>query len=255
MKFSLLLIAVFSFGIASAQHHQPQSSRKGVLLSLKKYRGNDTLFKAKSGAVFQLSFVPDEEADIPADAPAAPADCNTTAFAGTDRKKCKTSIAPGAVKTRSLASFLSMLPSDSVMMANSLISKDPNNPRVAAENNNVKLTGIFLFAIKRENDNDYHMIIGDKQARFFNVEISGLPPSTAASFQKLKNARKAVDDFFGTPNCNTGGYAVFRDGIKIQVTGSTFYDIDHAPGVVGPAGFKPATSWEIHPVTLIKFLQ
>ena len=27
------------------------------------------------------------------------------------------------------------------------------------------------------------------------------------------------------------------------------YDIDHAPGVVGPSGMRPRTSWEIHPVT------
>ena len=113
---------------------------------------------------------------------------------------------------------------------------------------------IKINVVKRESDNDYHMIIGDQSAsQFFNIEISGLPPSSSPASSQLKAARKAVDQYFGKPVCNSG-YHVFSPGIKIQVTGSTFFDIDHPAGAVGPNGFKPKTAWEIHPVTSITFL-
>ncbi len=239
LLFFILLISAVSLG-----------QKRGFITSLTNHLSNDTLFKTKQGHLIQLTFVADSEAH----AETSSFNCTTNVFTGTDRKKCKISIAAAAQTTMTFANFIAMLPADATMMADPNITKAPNNSRVAAENHNVQLNGIFLFAIKRENDNDYHMIVGNKTNTFFNVEISGLPTTTAASFQKLSKARTAVDAFFGQPNCNTSGYAVFPNGVKIQLTGSTFYDIDHAPGTVGPLGFKPKTSWEIHPVTAIKFL-
>lgn len=231
---------------------QKVSSKKNFIGTLKNYRNNDTLFKTKQGHLFNLRFVADEEEML---ARSATVDCSTNNFAGTDRKNCKTSIALAPVKTIGFKQLLRSLKPDSVMIANPNITKAPANPRVSDENHNFKLSGVFLFALKRESDNDYHIIIGDKSGAFMNVEISGLPAPGTAAFQKLSAARTAVDAYFGKPNCNTGGYATFPQGIKINLTGSTFYDIDHAPGDVGPAGFKPKTSWEIHPVTAIAFLQ
>ncbi len=243
MKYFLLLMMVFGSAKSFSQKH-------GFIRSLKDYQGNDTLFKTKGGHLIEVSFVVDSEEHVEM----APVNCSVNTFSGTDRRKCKTSIAAAPLKSMDFNTFIAGLTPDATMMANTAITKDPNNPRVAQENHNYQLTGILLFAIKRESDNDYHMIIGDKNHTFFNVEISGLPATSAASFQKLSKARATVDAFFGQPNCNTGGYTTFAKGVKIQLSGSTFYDIDHAPGTVGPIGFKPTTSWEIHPVTDIKFL-
>lgn len=248
MKYLFLLISVLVFTSASAQK---KPAKKNYVTSLKNYQENDTLFKSKKGNLFQLTFVPDSEMH----AEALVVNCNINTFSGTDRKKCKISIATAAVQTKSFTAFIAALPSDDAMMANPNITRAATNPRVAEENHNISLTNIFLFALKRESDNDYHLIVGNKNHVFFNVEISGLPPKTSASFQKLSSARAAVDAFFGGARCNTGGYNLFAQGIKIQLTGSTFYDIDHPPGTVGPAGFRPNTAWEIHPITDIKFLQ
>jgi hypothetical protein len=38
----------------------------------------------------------------------------------------------------------------------------------------------------------------------------------------------------------------------VTVEGSLFYDVDHAPGAVGPRDMKPTTAWEIHPITQIQ---
>jgi hypothetical protein len=47
--------------------------------------------------------------------------------------------------------------------------------------------------------------------------------------------------------------------ILVRVTGSAFYDTDHeidlskGTGPVGPEGYKPGSTWEIHPVTSLEF--
>ena len=46
-------------------------------------------------------------------------------------------------------------------------------------------------------------------------------------------------------------YRKYTPPIAVDVEGSTFYDIDHPPGAVGPKDSKPTTAWEIHPVTHI----
>jgi hypothetical protein len=45
------------------------------------------------------------------------------------------------------------------------------------------------------------------------------------------------------------GYRKYTFPIPVVVDGSLFFDVDHAAGVVGPAGMRPQTAWEIHPVT------
>lgn len=134
------------------------------------------------------------------------------------------------------------------------ILKTADSGRVAEEKHNVEVTG-FLYAAKREADNDFHCIVGmapgDPQ-RFLNIEVSGLPPPGPARDQ-IKSARDRFTKFFGTHVPGAGEYSKFHPPIKVRVTGSSFFNIDLKAGVIGPTGFRPKSAWEIHPVTDIEF--
>jgi hypothetical protein len=51
------------------------------------------------------------------------------------------------------------------------------------------------------------------------------------------------------------GYKKFAPPIAVILEGSVFFDVDHPAGAVGPAGLKPSSAWEIHPLTDIIFEQ
>ncbi len=116
----------------------------------------------------------------------------------------------------------------------------------------------FLFASSRERDNDFHCIVGSDSStptRLMNVEVSGLPPSSSPFRGTLLTARNEFKAFF-TANQNalpTDGYDKYAPPIPVQIVGSLFFDVDHQPGEVGPVGMRPRTSWEIHPVSDIRF--
>ena len=112
--------------------------------------------------------------------------------------------------------------------------------------------------MKKESDNDYHVIIGDNvkktKATFFNIEISGVPKTGNAANKK---ALQTIRDFFEDNFVQLCGskYAIFDSNpVPVSVQGSVFFDIDHKAGVVGPIGFRPKAAWEIHAVSAIKFL-
>jgi len=139
------------------------------------------------------------------------------------------------------------------------ISKGPDSGRVPQEQKFVTVTA-FLYAASRESDNDFHCIVGldpSKPARFMNVEVSALPPSSSPFFAKIRAARNQFKTFFtsngdGLP---TQGYDRYDPPISIKVTGSLFFDVDHVPPAVGPKDMKPRSAWEIHPVSDIQFEQ
>jgi hypothetical protein len=179
-------------------------------------------------------------------------------YAGNDRKAAKTTIAHAKTEEyKTLSGLLKTLPPDDFMRNHRpAISRDAGSKRTEEETRNVKVEVAYLFVLYRENDNDYHMIIGSKpdpaQAALMNVEISGLPDSHSADYCVLKNVRKSVDDELGTIGKSKKPF--IQNPLKISVSGSLFYDIDHKPGVVGYKKLKPKTAWEIHPVTEIIFL-
>lgn len=178
-------------------------------------------------------------------------------FRGKDRKVAKTSIANASVEDfASLEALLATLPSDDAMQHHSpKITRDLGFDRVAEEQRNVRVPA-FICAIKYEADQDWH-IIGANDSRcdgpiFFNFEVSGLPAKSAPSRAALATVRQQLSDLLGGELPGSGGYFDYKDGgnpIPVVIQGSLFYDVDHAPGVVGPANMKPTTSWEIHPVT------
>ncbi len=181
---------------------------------------------------------------------------NSDNFAGTDRKAAKTSISTAQVETFSVVDdLLDSLPDDSSMRSHTPpIPQTAGSDRVTEEQRNVSVTA-FLYAVKSESDNDFHVIIGTddpaSSRRYMNVEISGLPPTGPA-----RAPLKAVRDKFKAQFANApigSSYHKFNPPIPVQVTGSIFFDMDHVGGTVGPSGMRPATAWEIHPVTDIDF--
>jgi hypothetical protein len=184
--------------------------------------------------------------------------CLNEAYNGHDRSFAKTSVAKShATETFStIPALFRTLPVDVSMTSHDpAISKDPGSERVDEENRNVTVTNAYLFAIYRESDNDFHVIIGSKpdytKAILMNIEISGLPPASSVDYATLKAVREKVKAHFG----NICGKQIIlkTKPVQVSVTGSLFFDVSHKAGVVGPAGLKPKTAWEMHPVTDITF--
>jgi hypothetical protein len=138
------------------------------------------------------------------------------------------------------------------------IAATAGSARIAEENRNVSVEGWVQFA-KKESDNDYHLIVGTDEdrdaAQLMNAEISGLPPHGSHAYGNLNAARASFEKIFALAlsKMRTGGYAKLTP-THVRITGSLFYDIDHAAGVVGPTGYRARSAWEIHPITSIKQL-
>src|SRR5262245_42085922 len=226
------------------------------------------IFTSKGGRKYRISFSlePSYEFETrrvfpPGSAPPGPDD-----FIGNDRMVAKTSIASGPNQTFAplgdlLYELITNHPDDQMRNRNPPMKRDPDFDRVAEENRNVTVPA-WLYAVKKEdNDHDYHLIVGSDPnsptIRYMNMEISALPLS-GPNRDALRVPTQALKDFLQNNNhlIGSSGYLRFEDPVPIRVSGSLFYDIDHAPGIVG--SFKeprrvPDTAWEVHPVTEIVF--
>jgi hypothetical protein len=178
------------------------------------------------------------------------ADADT--FAGHSRAAAKTSIADAPVEEfADLAAFILTLPSEYAMRLHvPKITEAATSDRVAEETRNVRVHA-YIWAAKKESDNDYHLMLGTKSgAPFVTAEVTGLP--TSGPFRaRLAKARQDFVALVGSRLPGAEKYERLSPPIAVVVTGSIFYDIDHAPGAVGPKWAKPASAWEIHPVTEI----
>jgi hypothetical protein len=182
-------------------------------------------------------------------------------FGGTARRATKLSIADGTARRfNDLQDLIDSLPSDQSMIDHRPPIRDTaTSRRVAEEQRNVRVDA-FLYAASRENDNDYHLIIGrDPEAGgdevYMTIEVSGLPPRSNGSFARLNSARNAYKQFFDGDLPGTR-YQFYDPPIPVRVTGSIFFDITHARGGrPGPQSLRPnmPTIWEIHPVSRIEF--
>jgi hypothetical protein len=187
---------------------------------------------------------------------AAPQTDDGVSFAGTSRKAAKISIANAPVEELTLDELLNQVePTDSAMLHHQPpIAHTAASNRTAEERRNVAVTAWLHFA-KKEDDNDYHVIIGTSpdpaSGRRMNVEISGLPPHNSASFARLQSARAAFEAAY---DASASHYTRYEPR-QVRITGSLFYDIDHNGGTVGPQGFRGRTAWEIHPITKLEFAQ
>jgi len=178
-------------------------------------------------------------------------------YAGHDRKAAKTTIVTATTEPfNTLPALMKTLADDDYMRGyEPPISKDSDSQRVEEELRNVSVKTAYIFVIYREGDNDFHVIIGSNKdsgkAQLMNVEVSGLPDKSSPDYTVMKDLRDKVTAKLGNI---TGTKKVFTTSpIKISISGSLFYDIDHKPGIVGYGTLKPKTAWEIHPVTGIEF--
>ena len=182
-------------------------------------------------------------------------------FAGTDRKAAKLSISDAPVERfDTVAGVIATLPPKSDMMEHDpqIVARDPDSERVEEEQRNVRLRA-FLYAASRENDNDFHLIVGEnpegQREVYMTMEVSGLPPASAPTFARIKSARDAFEGFFGdkTPGAT---YDFYDPPIPVQVAGSLFFDMTHAAGKSpGPPTLHPhmPVIWEVHPISSIEF--
>jgi len=180
-------------------------------------------------------------------------------FRGTARKAAKLSVANANIENfADLRDLIATLqPHNEMVNHNPRITTSRDSNRVAEEKRNVRVRA-FLYAASRENDNDFHLIIGrdpDEDEMYMNVEISGLPPSNSPFFSTLKAARDAYKNFFGQ-DLPGFSYDFYDPPIPVEVEGSLFFDMSHATGQKpGPARLRDdiPTVWEIHPITRIRF--
>ncbi len=179
-------------------------------------------------------------------------------FAGTARKAAKLSIASGPTKTFTDVKTLieSFVPDDKMIAHKPKITTTAASSRVKEENKNVKVKA-FLYAASREDDNDFHLIVGRAPTKapemYMTMELSGLPPSNSPALPTLAAARDAFKTFFGSdlPNFT---YDFYDPPIPVTIAGSLFFDMTHSTGQrPGPPSLKSRmpTIWEVHPVTAI----
>jgi len=184
--------------------------------------------------------------------------CAIDDFTGTHRKMAKTTFAASkSVETfADLPGFIKTLPDDKSMITRRPpISNNPYFARVVEEDRNVLIKEAYIFAITRQADNDFLIIIGSDQdyhkAVFFEIEISGLPESSKDSYATLNTVRTKVKNQFGNV---CGKTLLFMDNpVKISLSGSLFFDIEKKPGKTAPKKLRTTTAWEIHPVSEIVF--
>ena len=179
-------------------------------------------------------------------------------FKGTARRKAKLSIVDAKTeKFGDLADLLTTLQSDKDMKNHKpKITTAATSDRVEEEKRNVSVDA-WLYAASREDDNDFHIILGrdpeESERKFMNAEVSGLPPANASSRTKIAATRKS---FAAIVQQQTPGttYDFYDPPIPITVQGSLFWDASHAPPAEGPGPkkVKPKQVWEIHPITSIK---
>ncbi len=181
--------------------------------------------------------------------------CESDNFDGSNRRVAKISISPAGMESFSILRSLINSLEDAEVMAAAI--QGTSSLRIAEEDRNVWVKKAYLYCYSRQTDEDFHVIIGTTRkqtasTKFFNVEISGLPPADDASFDLLNTARNS---FFeeATENLCSTGYYCYATPLKIEVKGSLFYDKQHHNGLHGTGTKRPADAWEIHPVTFLRY--
>jgi hypothetical protein len=182
-----------------------------------------------------------------------------TEFTGVARAEAKTH--PSAKITRqykTVGDVLKNLPTDSYMRR---IGVGDNTPRTPDEDYNVFIEKAYIFYISEEDDQDYHLIIGDinengEKSNFMTAEIAGLPigENNTLAYQLLERTRRQLYEKY--PDFFVGKRKTYKPTSKfpvIALRGTLFFDNRHTAGQIGAGIAKPNTVWEIHPVTFIDF--
>jgi hypothetical protein len=181
-------------------------------------------------------------------------------FDGTARAAAKLSISGApTVSFADVKDLIASLPAkDDMVNHDPEITTDAASDRVTEEEQNIRVKA-FIYAISRENDNDFHLIVGGNPAlrppMYITMEVSGLPDDSDASFARLKEVRDTFKSFFGS-ELPGATYDFYDPPIPIDVEGSLFFDMSHAHGrSPGPASLHAdmPVIWEVHPISSIVF--
>lgn len=129
--------------------------------------------------------------------------------------------------------------------------------RVSEERHNVSVVA-YIHAVKHEagakGDRDFHVMLGSSatvgSGIFMTAEASALP-ADGSERSRLMDVRQQLLSILGTCRCE-GRFMAVSPPIRVQVTGSLFFDGAHGIGSVGPAYAKPFSVWEIHPILSIE---
>jgi hypothetical protein len=180
-------------------------------------------------------------------------------FTGVARKSAKTSISTARTEIfETTGDLLVTLAPDGDMHAYKPKIRQ-STPRVTEEDRNVYIKNAYIFSVKKEDDLDFHLIIGDMSAagdpiNLMNVELAGLPEDVNS--KDFKIMKKARSQFYAKYPAffDTNKKTMFCDPpVPISLRGSLFFDTQHSAGNVGSKNLKPLSVWEIHPITYIKF--
>jgi hypothetical protein len=186
--------------------------------------------------------------------------CVTKVFQGCNRGNVKTTMLNKTpISFQTVKELLAVLPNKDFMKAKGISSVE-TGLRDQEENKNVLVRKAFLFAIYKEDDNDYHMIVGStpdvNTAVLMNIEISGLPRSASAAIKaKFNIPRNRIENvsFLQNIPCKPSPIRLLKTPIELKnIRGSLFWDSQHSGGGVGPAAARPKSAWEIHPVIDLK---
>jgi hypothetical protein len=181
-------------------------------------------------------------------------------FSGSARRAAKLSIADAPVENfADLRELIATLPSTTVMVNHQpRITTKSTSKRAAEERRNVRLR-VWLYAASREDDNDFHLILGRQPGAtpsvYMTMELSGLPTRNSAAFDRLKAVRDAFKQFFGN-NMPGMTYQFYDPPIPVEIEGSLFFDMSHSSGSKpGPPSLRDRmpTIWEVHPVSRMIF--
>ena len=176
------------------------------------------------------------------------------AFRGKDRSQPKTSLVEG-VQVESFASVAELqaqIPRDKDLLEHHPDLTKQSMDRVQEEQRMVHVDA-WIYAIKYETDNDWHLITGIDpgagEVHYFNAEVSGLPKQQSPAFAALREVRASLATILDNDLPGPGKYRTYDPPIPVTIEGGLFFDVDHEAGVVGPGDMKPTTAWEIHPIT------
>jgi hypothetical protein len=202
--------------------------------------------------------------DLPADDTTDPVKGR---FCGSSRKKAKTSEVAGTLEDwgdiRTLIGDLldagGKLKNEKAMLKLGITSSDDRKPE---EMHFVSVVG-WVYSAALEKDRDYHVMIGTdpddaEEPLYLNCEVSGLPDDqTTQTFANLTAVRAQFRTLMGAGlpvRCSDGYQAPASGPVKVKLTGSLFYDMEHAPPKkhAGDSGHAPRTAWEIHPISTIE---
>ena len=127
---------------------------------------------------------------------------------------------------------------------------DPNaqrSSRFAPVETSVATLSAILTVIKRETDEDYHLVLADPANPRLTMIVESPHPHCALGSLFAENiaaTRGAIEDFFGGP---IQGRHVVNE--PVTVTGIPFFDPLHGQEGVAPNGI------ELHPILAIRFDQ